>query len=180
MAPRAAQRQDGPGCSPAPLSLRRTMPYGDRRQPGRQQALSTSRTATTRSLLPGRTFACSWRLRPRGSWKKEEEELKRKRRELIVLLELTRERRTPAQHSRVQTLTEWAERRKRKKKRKMKLPRISSFDRSLCCLKSTGMLVGTAFWSAWFYSGFSLAARGIFCDFLFENRPRIRGRFPVA
>ena len=49
---RAAQRQDRPGCSPAPL------PHdGDRRQPGRQQDLSTSRLAMTRSVLLGRTRA---------------------------------------------------------------------------------------------------------------------------
>ena len=56
----------------------------------------------------------------------EEEELQRRRRELIALLDVLRERRTPAQHSRYQTLTEWAQRRKKKKRMKKKRSKSSS------------------------------------------------------
>ena len=61
--------------------------------------------------------------------RKEEEleVLQRKRHELVALLDVPRERRTPDQHSRVQALTRevYASKRKRKKRRKRRLPLLS-------------------------------------------------------
>ena len=83
----------------------------------------------------------AWTSRPRGSSsrrllrKKEEEEeekrkeevMQRKRDELVALLDVPPEHRTPDQQSRVQALTREyrASKRKRKKRRKRRLPRTS-------------------------------------------------------
>ena len=62
--------------------------------------------------------------------RKEEdlEVLQRKRHELVALLDVPRERKTPDQHSSFQALTRevYASKRKRKKRRKRGLPRTSS------------------------------------------------------